>query len=72
MKPRIYLYKGFVMFDPQDNQILYNKLRESTFLTLHPKGRQYFCMANNHALKFLNTYKNKAFKTILIILKPSD
>lgn len=57
MGPRIYMYKGFVLFDPQDNQQLYNKLRESTFLTLHPKGRQYFCMANNHALKFLKSYK---------------
>ena len=58
MEPRIYMYKGFVLFDPQDNTQLYNKLRESTFLTLHPKGRQFFCMANNHALKFLKTFKS--------------
>ena len=57
MGPRIYMYKGFVLFDPQDNTLLYNKLKESTFLTLHPKGRQFFCLANNHAIKFMNTYK---------------
>ena len=56
MGPRIYLYKGFVLFDPQDNHLLYNKLKESTFLTLHPKGRQYFCMANNAALRFLKAH----------------
>ena len=72
MKPRIYLYKGFVIFDPQDNQILYNKLRESTFLTLHPKGRQYFCMANNHALKFLKSYKTFLSKNFTIEQEVKD
>lgn len=72
MKPRIYLYKGFVIFDPQDNQILYNKLRESTFLTLHPRGRQYFCMANNHALKFLKTYKSFLNKNFTIEQEVKD
>ena len=62
MGPRIYMYKGFVIIDPQDNHKLYNKLRESTFLTAHPKGAQFFCMANNHGLKFLKTYE-KFFTT---------
>ena len=58
MGPRIDLYKGFVMFDPQGNQQLYNKLRESTFLTLHPKGNRFYCMANNAGLKFIKAYKS--------------
>ena len=57
MGPRIFLYKGFVIIDPQDNLSLYNKLRESTFLTLHPRGRQFYCLANNHAIKFLTAYR---------------
>lgn len=56
MGPRIYLYKGFVMFDPGDNLSLYNKLRESTFLTLHPRGRQFYCMMNNSAILFIKAY----------------
>lgn len=56
MEPRIDMYKGFVMIDPQDNQQLYNKLRESTFLTLHPRGRKFYCMANNACLQFLKTF----------------
>ena len=57
MGPRIYMYKGFVLFDPQDNQLLYNKLKDSTFLSKHPRGRQFYCMANNHGLKFLKVYQ---------------
>ena len=78
MGPRIYLYKGFILFDPADNSVLYNKLKESTFLTLHPKGRQFFCMANNHALKFINKYKaflNKNFsieKPVLDLLTKEE
>ena len=60
MQPRIYMYKGFVMIDPQENILLYNKLRESTFLSRHPRGRQFYCMANNHGLKFMQAY-NKFF-----------
>ena len=52
------MYKGFVMIDPQGNQQLYNKLRESTFLTLHPRGGKFYCMANNAGLIFLKAYKN--------------
>ena len=58
MEPRIDLYKGFVMFDPHGNQQLYNKLRESTFLTLHPKGNRFYCMANNAGLRFMHAYKD--------------
>ena len=56
MGPQITLYKGFVMFDPQGNQQLYNKLRESTFLQCHPRGGKFFCMANNHGLQFMKAY----------------
>ena len=67
MGPRIFIYKGFVIFDPQDNQKLYNKLRESTFLTQHPKNpRQFFCMLNNHGLKFIKAYL-KFFSTFFEI-----
>lgn len=58
MIPRIEMYKGFVIFDPQDNEILYNKLRQSTFLQLHPRGKKFYCMANNHGLQFLKAYKD--------------
>ena len=57
MKPRIYLHKGFVMLDPQDNTKLLNKLSSSSFLTPHPKGRIYYCMANNYGIKFLRAFK---------------
>lgn len=66
MDPRIYMYKGFVMLDPQDNQLLYNKLHESTFLTLHPRGRIFYCLANNHALNFLNNFKSFLTKNFII------
>ena len=56
MGPQITLYKGFVMFDPQGNQQLYNKLRESTFLQCHPRGGKFYCMANNHGLQFMKAY----------------
>ena len=57
MEPQITLYKGFVLFNPQDDRALYNELRKSTFLQLHPKGRQFYCMANNHGLKFIKAYE---------------
>jgi superfamily II DNA or RNA helicase len=57
MKPRIYEYKGFVMIDPKGNQQLYNKLRESTFLTSHPKGRMFYFMINNTGLSFLKSFR---------------
>ena len=66
MIPQIFIYKGFVIFDPGDNLQLCNKLRESTFLTMHPRGRQYFCMVNNSAIIFIKAHeeflrKNFAF-----------
>jgi len=55
--PRIFLNKGFVIFDPKDDIKLFNKLKESTFLTPHYRNKnQFYCMLNNYALKFLKTY----------------
>ena len=49
MGPRIFIYKGFVIFDPQDNQKLYNKLRESTFLhNIRRIQDNSFVWLNNH------------------------
>ncbi|MCR5742042.1 MAG: DEAD/DEAH box helicase family protein [Gammaproteobacteria bacterium] len=56
MDARIDMYKGFVMIDSHGNQQLYNKLRESTFLTMHPRGGKFFCMANNAGLQFMKAY----------------
>lgn len=72
MGPRIFMYKGFVIFDPQDNHLLYNKLKESTFLTLHPKGRQFFCLANNHALRFIKQFKTFLSKNFTIEQEVKD
>ena len=66
MQPRIYMYKGFVMIDPQENVLLYNKLKESTFLSRHPKGRQFYCLADNAALKFLKAFEKFFTKYFLI------
>ena len=56
MKPRIYMYKGFVIFNPGGNQALYNKLKDSVFLTKHPKNTEFYCMANNSGLKFMQHF----------------
>ena len=65
MEPQIYMYKGFVMFNPKGNQTLYNKLAESVFLTKHPKNPEFYCMANNTGLKFMqhfSLYFSKNYK----------
>ena len=57
MEPQIYMYKGFVMFKPGDNQVLYNKLHESVFLEKNPNKQEFYCLANNAGLSFLKAYE---------------
>lgn len=57
MEPQIYMYKGFVMFKPGDNQVLYNKLHESVFLEKNPNKPEFYCLANNAGLNFLKAYE---------------